>query len=71
MLGRLFVVPALAALTQRYPRLALDIAFSDRYADLIKEGLDAVVRVGHLPDSSLVARQIGEQSLLVCGAPSY
>jgi DNA-binding transcriptional LysR family regulator len=71
VLGRLFVVPALAALTQRYPRLALDIAFSDRYADLIKEGLDAVVRVGHLPDSSLVARQIGEQSLLVCGAPSY
>ena len=57
VLGRLFVVPALAALTQRYPRLALDIAFSDRYADLIKEGLDAVVRVGHLPDSSLVARQ--------------
>jgi DNA-binding transcriptional LysR family regulator len=71
VLGRLFFVPRLAALAQRYPRLALDVSFTDRYVDIIREGYDAVVRAGALPDSTLVSRRIGEQSLIVCAAPSY
>jgi DNA-binding transcriptional LysR family regulator len=70
-LGRAVVVPAVAALVRRYPRLGADIAFSDRYVDVVKEGLDAALRIGHLPDSSLVAQRVGEQSLVVCGAPTY
>ena len=70
-MGRKVIVPALAALVRRYPRIGLDVGFSDRYVDLIKDGLDAVVRVGPLPDSSLVARAVGDQSLIVCGASRY
>lgn len=70
-LGRRVVVPALARLVRQYPRLALEVALSDRYADLVKEGLDAVVRIGSGEDSSLVARRIGTQRMLFCAAPGY
>lgn len=71
VLGRQWVVPVLAELRHRYPKLAFAVGFSDRYVDVVQEGLDAVVRVGELPDSTLVAQRIGEQSLVVVGAPAY
>lgn len=70
-LGKLVFVPRLAALVRRHPEIALDVSFSDRYADVVSEGLDAAIRVGRLSDSSLVARRIGEQSLAVVAAPRY
>jgi len=70
-LGRRVFVPMLAELLRKHPKIALDMGFSDRYADLVRESLDAVVRVGPLADSSLVARPIGEQRLLVCASPDY
>jgi LysR family transcriptional regulator, regulator for bpeEF and oprC len=69
--GRQVVVPALAALVRRHPGLRLEIGFSDRYVDLVREGLDAVVRIGHLADSTLVSRRIGAQTLPVCASPAY
>jgi DNA-binding transcriptional LysR family regulator len=71
VLGRIAVVPALAVLVRRHPGIALEVGLSDRYVDVIGEGLDAVVRVGPLRDSALVARRIGEQRHLVVAAPSY
>jgi DNA-binding transcriptional LysR family regulator len=70
-LGRRVLVPALARLAQRHPKLALEVALSDRYADLVKEGLDAVVRIGVPDDSSLVARRIGTQRMVFCASPAY
>jgi LysR family transcriptional regulator, regulator for bpeEF and oprC len=69
--GKRVIVPKLAALVRQYPGITLDVSFSDRYADIVSEGLDAAVRVGHLADSSLVARRIGEQRLVVVAAPRY
>ena len=69
--GRKVLVPQLARLVARYPRIALDVTFSDRLADLAKEGFDAAVRVGHLRDSTLVARPIARQRLVVCASPDY
>jgi DNA-binding transcriptional LysR family regulator len=71
VLGRMAIVPALAALVRRYPKIALEVGFSDRYVDLVREGLDAVVRIGHLPDSTLVGRRIGDQTIIVVAAPRY
>jgi len=71
VLGRTVVVPALAALVRRHPKIALEVGFTDHYVDLIGEGLDAVVRIGHLSDSSLVARHIGNQIVVVIAAPRY
>ncbi|PLP96827.1 LysR family transcriptional regulator [Cupriavidus pauculus] len=70
--GRRHVVPALLSLTQRFPRLDLAITLQDRAVDLVSEGVDLAVRIGALdayPD--VVARKLGEQRLVICGAPAY
>jgi DNA-binding transcriptional LysR family regulator len=69
--GKHVVVPALARLARRYPKLAFEVTFSDRWVDLIQQGLDAVVRMGELRDSTLVARRLGEQGLVTCASPAY
>jgi DNA-binding transcriptional LysR family regulator len=69
--GRKVVVPKLAALARRHPKLAFDVDFSDRHADLVRDGLDALVRIGPLRDSALVSRRIDAQALVVCASPRY
>ncbi len=69
--GKRVVVPALARLAARYPRLSFEVGFSDRWVDLVQQGLDAVVRIGELGDSTLVARRLGEQSLVTCASAAY
>src|SRR5690606_9256050 len=69
--GRLVVLPVLNRLAARYPELTIDARFSDQQVDLIKEGLDAVVRIGPLSDSRLVGRTFARQHLLVCASPAY
>lgn len=69
--GKKVVLPVLDSLQQRYPELSIDARFSDRYTDLIAEGLDAIIRIGPLSDSGLVAQPISRQHLLVCGSPDY
>jgi LysR family transcriptional regulator, regulator for bpeEF and oprC len=69
--GKRVVVPALTRLVARYPKLALEVGFSDQWVDLVQQGLDAVVRVGELGNSTLVARRLGEQALVTCASPAY
>jgi DNA-binding transcriptional LysR family regulator len=70
--GRLFVAPLMMDLARRHPQLEVDISFSDRVVDLIDEGFDLGLRVGPLPDtSSLAARHLGHQRMLICAAPAY
>jgi DNA-binding transcriptional LysR family regulator len=69
--GRRVVVPVLAKLRHRYPDLAFDVRFSDRIADVVGDGLDAVIRVGSLSDSGLVARRIGWQCMWTVASPAY
>jgi DNA-binding transcriptional LysR family regulator len=69
--GRQVLVPKLAALARSHPELSFDVTFSDRFADLVREGFDAAVRVGPLSDSSLVARRIGTQQMILIASPAY
>ena len=69
--GKRVVLPVLAKLLERHPRLRIDARLSDQVSDVIREGLDAAIRTGTLGDSRLVARQIGQQSLVVCASPAY
>ncbi|WP_076858427.1 LysR family transcriptional regulator [Bradyrhizobium mercantei] len=70
--GRQCVMPALLDVVQRYPEIQLDVTFNNRRVDLIEEGYDLVIRIGHLDDStSLVARRLGVQTMAICAAPSY
>lgn len=70
-MGRLIFVPALPAFLARYPRLEIELGVTDREVDLIQEGVDCVVRVGELRDSSLVARRVGELDVINCASPGY
>jgi LysR family transcriptional regulator for bpeEF and oprC len=70
-LGRLDVVPLLAQLGGHFPKLQFEVSFSDRYVDLVREGIDVAVRIGALADSTLTTRPLGEQALLTVAAPGY
>ncbi|MBP7240910.1 LysR family transcriptional regulator [Amaricoccus sp.] len=62
------VLPELAL---RWPRLDVHAAYSDRVVDLIGEGFDAAIRVGSLPDSTLVARRIAPVRAVLVASPAY
>ncbi|MEW6347049.1 MAG: LysR family transcriptional regulator [Paraburkholderia sp.] len=70
-IGRLLVIPSLCEFHTRYPDIDLQLGLTDRPVDLLQEGVDCVVRVGALQDSSLVARRIGIFEGVTCGAPEY
>jgi DNA-binding transcriptional LysR family regulator len=69
--GKKVVLPLAAGLVRRHPALRVDVRLSDQFADVVGSGLDAVIRVGEVADSRLVARRIGEQQLAVYGSPAY
>jgi LysR family transcriptional regulator, regulator for bpeEF and oprC len=70
-LGHRYIAPALVGFGLRYPELKLEVGVTDRTVDLIEDGIDAVVRIGELPDSSLVSRSIGSVKLLTCASRPY
>lgn len=70
-LGRRIVIPSLATFHQRYPDITLDLGLSDRPVDPIEEGVDCMLRIGPLEDSSMVARRIGMLKRVTCASPSY
>jgi DNA-binding transcriptional LysR family regulator len=69
--ARAVVIPALPAFQQQYPHIELVLGASDQPADLIGAGIDCVVRLGELRDSSMIARRIGAMPMVTCAAPSY
>lgn len=69
--GKQVVMPVLARLVQQHPALRLDVRLQDGLVDLVQEGIDLAVRVGRLQDSSLVARCIDRQVLVLCASPAY
>jgi LysR family transcriptional regulator, regulator for bpeEF and oprC len=69
--GRLKMVPLFGAFQARYPEVRLSITFTDRYIDLVEEGVDVCVRFGELQDSSLVARRLTLTQFHVVGSPAY
>lgn len=70
-IGHLVVVPEVHSFLARYPRISLDLSCTDRRSDLIREGVDCVVRAGELPDSSLVCRKLGDLEFALFASPAY
>lgn len=54
-----------------YPDISLVLGVTDRRLDLVAEAIDCVLRIGELPDSSLIGKRIGAVSIITCAAPSY
>ena len=70
-LAHTFVMPHVPAFLERYPRLALDLQISDRYVDLVNEGTELAIRIGHLEDSALRARRVGSYERVFVASKGY
>lgn len=69
--GPTHFAPVLASLAQRHPQLHMQANYTDRFVDLIAEGYDCAIRVGHLLDSSMLARRVGWTTAKYVAAPEY
>jgi DNA-binding transcriptional LysR family regulator len=69
--GRLHVSPVVSAYLKRFPEVGADLRLSDRMVNLVEDGVDLAVRIGHLPDSTLVARHVGEMRRIVVASKDY
>lgn len=69
--GRRHVAPLVPAFMARHPDVSLSLNLSDRVMDLVNEGYDCAVRVGELPDSSLVSVRLADNRRLCVAAPGY
>ena len=69
--GRRFVMPLLAKLLRAHPALTLEVRLQDGFADLARDGIDLAVRMGELRDSTLVARRVDWQRLVMVASPQY
>src|SRR5687767_4909387 len=69
--GRLHVLPVVTEFLRTHPHVDVRLVLSDRALNLIDDRLDLAVRIGALPDSSLVASRIGRISRVVCASPAY
>ena len=69
--GRLHVLPVVSDFLAIHEEVKIDLRLQDRVVDLIEEQVDIAVRIGDLPDSSLVARKVGSIGQTVCASPAY
>ena len=69
--GRLHVQPVVVEFLRMFPRVTARLLLVDRTVDLIEEGLDVSVRIGALPDSSLIAARVGSIRHITCASPAY
>jgi DNA-binding transcriptional LysR family regulator len=69
--GRTQLMSRMPAFMQRYPSLSIDLQLSDRFVELVEDGVDVAFRVGELKDSSLIARKVGTTRRVTVGAPEY
>jgi len=71
-LGRLHVMPVIAAFLEKWDAVTIDASLSDRVVDLIEDRFDLAIRIG-VPkdDSRLLTRTVAHQQMVTCAAPSY
>ncbi len=70
-LGQLYLGPLVLKFQSMHPGLMIDLGYSDRFVDLVEEGIDVAIRVGRLADSGLSARRIGTSERGVIATPGY
>jgi len=70
-LGQRYLTDVVDDYLTLYPDVEIELDLSDRFVDLVDEGYDLAIRVGALPDSSLVARKLADSRRVVVGSPSY
>ena len=69
--GRIYIMPILTDYLDQYPDVDADIVMVDRIVNIVDEGYDLAVRIGHLQSSGLMAIKVGQVRRMLCAAPSY
>ena len=69
--GPTHFAPVLAEMASRHPQLHIQTCYSDRFVDLVAEGYDCAIRVGHLANSNLLAQRVGPLNGSLVASPSY
>jgi DNA-binding transcriptional LysR family regulator len=69
--GRLHILPVVTQFLQAYPEVDVRLSLSDRVVNLLEEPVDLALRIGNLPDSSLVATRLGTIRHVTCASPDY
>ena len=70
-LTQTFLLPHLRDFLDRYPLMDIQIGQGDRFVDLVREGVDCVIRAGEITDSSLIMRRLGSITEITCASPAY
>ncbi|WP_339782194.1 LysR substrate-binding domain-containing protein [uncultured Marinobacter sp.] len=65
------MAPLLSEFQKTHPGVGIDLQLNDRKVDVIEEGFDVVLRIGHLKSSSLIAKRIAPIRMVVCASPAY
>ncbi len=69
--GQLYMVDAISAFAQVFPQVTIEMETTDRFVNLLEENIDVAVRIGDLPNSSLVARRMTSTDQVICASPAY
>jgi DNA-binding transcriptional LysR family regulator len=69
--GRRHVIRHLPDFMDRYPKIDVDVVMTDEVLNIIESGIDLAIRIGVLPDSQLMARQLAAHRRVVCASPAY
>jgi DNA-binding transcriptional LysR family regulator len=71
VMGRSHVLPVATEFLRAFPDVRMRLQLTDRYVNLVEEHVDLAVRVGELPDSSMIATRVGSSRLVLCASPAY
>jgi DNA-binding transcriptional LysR family regulator len=69
--GRRYMMPIIAEYVRTYPEVRLDIRFTERFVNLVEEGVELALRIGQLQSSTLVARRLGAVRHFLVATPTY
>lgn len=69
--GRSALTPVVCAFLNQHPRITVSVLLLDRVANLVEEGIDLAVRIGALPDSSLIVKRVGAVRRILVASPDY
>ncbi|TFW29293.1 LysR family transcriptional regulator [Duganella callida] len=69
--GRLHMVPVVAEFLAQYPEININLVLTDRVTHMMEEQIDVALRIGQLPDSSMMAVRVGSVRRVICASPAY
>ncbi|APE30525.1 LysR family transcriptional regulator [Halomonas aestuarii] len=65
------LAPLLSDFQRAHPAVGIDLQLNDRKVDIVEEGFDVALRIGHLKNSSLIAKRVAPVRLVMCASPDY